>query len=388
MNDNDKYTNFFKNNSKKLIVLAIILIVVLKFWDKAVRGFNTLLLAFYPLIIGIAIAYVVNILMRSFERGYEKIFSSNRATRIKRPLCLTAAFLCLIAIISVIMRLVIPQLIECIELLASNSGPTLRLISDLMHKLPALESQADFLDNEIIKNFDPQEMIERIVKFLYKGFDNDIGNVYAKVKSVISKITMVFIGIVFSIYILYGKEKLKSQCTRMLNAYYPKRSKKTLHILSVFNESFHSFIIGQVEDAMILGTMVAIGIFILRLPYPIMIGVIVAVTALIPIFGALVGSLIGMILILPTSPAKALIFIMYFIAIQQVDNHIVYPKVVGSSTGLPSLWVLAGIAVGGSLFGMLGMLCAVPVVSAIYKLLKEDLLKREMEKEALAASDK
>ena len=139
---------------------------------------------------------------------------------------------------------------------------------------------------------------------------------------------------------------------------------------------------------MILGTMVAIGIFILRLPYPIMIGVIVAVTALIPIFGALVGSLIGMILILPTSPAKALIFIMYFIAIQQVDNHIVYPKVVGSSTGLPSLWVLAGIAVGGSLFGMLGMLCAVPVVSAIYKLLKEDLLKREMEKEALAASDK
>lgn len=388
MNDNDKYTNFLKKNSRRLVLLAVALIIVLKFWDKAVKSFGTLLIAFYPLIIGIAIAYVVNILMRSYERGYTKAFSRNiGAMKMKRPLCLTAAFLSLIIIISIIMRLVVPQLIECIELLASNSGSTLRFISETMHKFTSLDSQANFLDDQIIKNFDPQDMIEKIAKFLYKGFDNDLGNVYAKVKSVISKITMVFVGIIFSIYILYGKEKLKSQFKRVLNVYLPKRSKKLIHILSVFNESFHSFIIGQVKDAMILGIMVAIGMIILRLPYPIMIGVIVAVTALIPIFGALIGAVIGMILILPTSPAKAVIFIIYFIAIQQVDNHIVYPNVVGSSTGLPSLWVLAGIAVGGSLFGMIGMLCAVPIVSAVYRLIREDISKREMKKEALSSSE-
>ena len=188
---------------------------------------------------------------------------------------------------------------------------------------------------------------------------------------------MVFIGIIISIYILGSKEKLKSQIKRLMNAYVPKHSKRITHILSVFNDSFHNFIIGQVKDAMILGIMVTLGMFILRLPYPIMIGVIVAVTALVPIFGALAGAVIGAILILPVSSVKALIFIIFFIVVQQIDNHIMYPKVVGNSIGLPGLFVLVSITVGGSLFGMLGMICAVPIFSAIYRLLKEDIRKRE-----------
>lgn len=378
MNKNDKDLNFVKKNLRYFILVALLLIFILKFWNGFTKSLASVILAFYPLIIGLAIAYVLNILMSSFEKKYVKIFDQRkRLLNYKRPLCLSLAFLSLIIIVSMIMILVVPQLISCIELITKNSTTTVKYISSFISKVPVLRSRADYIDRNFLSNFDPEDFMTRVAKFLYNGLGGNIGNIYTTIKSVISKFTMVFIGIIISIYILGSKEKLKSQIKRLMNAYVPKHSKRITHILSVFNDSFHNFIIGQVKDAMILGIMVTLGMFILRLPYPIMIGVIVAVTALVPIFGALAGAVIGAILILPVSSVKALIFIIFFIVVQQIDNHIMYPKVVGNSIGLPGLFVLVSITVGGSLFGMLGMICAVPIFSAIYRLLKEDIRKRE-----------
>ena len=187
-----------------------------------------------------------------------------------------------------------------------------------------------------------------------------------------------FIGLVFSIYVLANKEKLKRQTLRLIHVWLPQRFGSALvHVVSVCNLSFRNFIAGQATEALILGMLCTIGMLILRLPYAPMIGALVGVTALIPIVGAFIGTIVGAFLILTVSPFKALIFVIFLVILQQIEGNLIYPKVMGARINLPAIWVFAAVTVGGNLAGPVGMLLGVPAASAAYELLKEATSKRE-----------
>ena len=185
-----------------------------------------------------------------------------------------------------------------------------------------------------------------------------------------------FIGLFFSFYLLSGKEKYGSQFRRVVHTYCPSVESKLFEVLDVLNNSFRSFIVGQVKDACVLGIMLAIAMMIFRMPYAGMIAVIVTVLALVPIVGALIGAVVGFVLILSVSVTKAVIFLILFLVVQQIDNNVTYPRIVGGSIGLPGIWVLAAVTIGGSAFGILGMLFFIPLFSAIYKLVQADIRRR------------
>ena len=189
------------------------------------------------------------------------------------------------------------------------------------------------------------------------------------------------VALVFSIYILTNKEKLKKQILRFIHVWLPNSAVNMIvHVSSVCGKTFHQFIIGQVTEAIILGSLCTIGMLILRLPYAPMIGSLVGVTALIPYVGAYIGAIVGVFMLLTVNPLKALIFLIFLLILQQVEGNAIYPKVVGAKINLPSMWVLAAITVGGNLAGPIGMLIGVPVASAAYVLLREATYKRELKK--------
>ncbi len=194
------------------------------------------------------------------------------------------------------------------------------------------------------------------------------------VGTVFSSIVTVVLSIIFAIYLLVDKEKIGRQFDRVMRRYMStKFYERTKYVLSVLDDSFSSFISGQCIDAILVGILCTIGMLILRLPYATMIGAIVAFTALIPVAGSYIGAIMGAFMILTVSPIKSLIFLIFIIVLQQADGNIVYPKIVGSSIGLPGIWVLAAVTVGGGLMGVLGMLIAVPIAATLYKILRADV---------------
>ena len=197
------------------------------------------------------------------------------------------------------------------------------------------------------------------------------------VTSIISTTVTLAVAFIFSIYILYWKEKLGNQFTRLFKRYIPdKITNKIFYVLGVLNKSFKSFIIGQCTEAVILGVLCMLGMLILRLPYAVMTGCLIGFTALIPIAGAYIGAGVGALMIFTVSPVQSVIFLIYLVILQQIEGNLIYPKVVGSSIGLPGIWVLAAVTVGGGVMGIMGMLVAVPVASAIYQIVREDVNRK------------
>lgn len=209
---------------------------------------------------------------------------------------------------------------------------------------------------------------------LATGVGNVVEVVVWAVSSVVSGVVTAIVSIIFAIYILTGKEKLGQQGNRLMHRYMkPRWCEKFTYVLSVLDRCFHKYIVGQCTEAVILGILCMVGMWILRLPYAPMIGALIGFTALIPVAGAYIGGGVGAFIILMESPIKAGIFLVFLVVLQQFEGNIIYPRVVGSSIGLPAIWVLAAVTVGGGLMGILGMLLAVPVAATIYTLLKNDV---------------
>ena len=205
-----------------------------------------------------------------------------------------------------------------------------------------------------------------------------VSTIYSAVSSVFSAIVTFFISLIFSVYLLLGKEQLQDQGKRLLHNYMrPKWVGKIMYVLNIVNDSFHRYIVGQCLEAVILGLLCMIGMFILGLPYAVMIGTLIGFTALIPVAGAYIGAGVGAVMVFTVSPVEALIFLIFVLVIQQVEGNLIYPKVVGNSIGLPAIWVLATVTIGGSLMGISGMLIGVPVAAALYRLIREDMARRE-----------
>ena len=364
-------------NCFRVGVSAFLLYLCIHYWG-AVSGFlGAFLSALLPLITGFAIAYIVNILMSFYERHYFRRHSGSRIVRkTRRTVCLIAAVLTLCGFGALIIMCVIPELISCVQFLIAAVAPALE-------KLLESEFVSDHLPSEIYKalaDVNWEQLVSRVVQFVVSGIGNTARALVTAISSVVSVVATTVISIIFSIYLLYSKEKLQKQCRRLLDTYIPKGQRQVSYVASVLDDCFHRYIVGQCTEAVILGVLCTVGMLIFRFPYAPMIGALIGFTALIPVAGAYIGAAVGAIMILTVSPLKALLFLVFIVVLQQLEGNLIYPKVVGKSIGLPAIWVLAAITVGGSLMGIAGMLISVPITAALYRLLKEDMRRQGLKK--------
>lgn len=365
------------NELKKMFGLAGALIIVyltIHYWAK-LEGFVKLAFqAATPLIIGCIMAYVINILMEFFEKIYDKLVKVKVAPNIKRIVSLFLAFLSLVGILSLIINLVLPELINCIASFIRLIPGALQLVIDFVG-----EEQILKLYPELSSGFDMTTIsseVEGLIKTIAGGVGGAVESIMMLVSSVTSFVVNVLIGLIFSLYVLFEKEKLGSQLKCIIKTYLPKTADKVFYLTKVLDESFHSFIVGQCIEAVVLGGLCTVGMLILQFPYAVMIGVFIGFTALIPIAGAYIGAGVGAVMILTVSPIKALEFLIFILILQQLEGNLIYPKIVGKSIGLPGIWVLTAITIGGGVLGVGGMLLAVPLFAAGYRLLKEDIERR------------
>ena len=349
---------------------VFLLYLAIHYWP-AVNGFlATLLGACMPLFLGCALAYVLNILMSFYERSYFPKSTNPRLIKSRRPVCLLAAILSLLAIVTLVVWLVVPELVDCVELLIAQ-------LPGAIEKSIAYLDTVPFFSKDLINtlnSIDWQSKIGDLVNVVTSGVGNVMNVVIATVSSVISVVVTAFLAIIFALYLLISRDQLQRQSKHLLQRYLkPRHYEKLMYVLSVLNNAFHKFITGQCIEAVILGALCAIGMAILRLPYATMIGALIAFTALIPVAGAYIGAAVGAFMIATVSPMKALIFLVFLLILQQLEGNLIYPKVVGTSLGLPGIWVLAAVTVGGGVMGVVGMLLGVPLAAAAYTLIKNDL---------------
>ncbi len=350
----------------------LLLYLCIFYWQYVSKFASSLLSALVPLIIGLCIAYPLNILMSFYERHYFPKSEKKIVTKSRRGVSMSLAIVTLVAIVVLIFWLVIPQLADCVNMLIDK-------FPDAMDKIVELLEMTGIVPEDIIASLsviDWQSKLGDIAKVLTSGLGSAMNIVINAVSSVATAITSVVIGIIFAVYVLASKDTLSIQTNRIMKKYMSdKHYHKTKYLISVADDSFHNFIVGQCTEAIILGMLCTVGMIILQLPYATMIGVLTGFTSLIPVVGPLIGGGVGAFLILTQSPIQALIFLIFIIVLQQVEGNLIYPKVVGSSVGLPGMWVLAAVTIGAGVGGILGVLLGVPVMSILYRLLREDLYK-------------
>lgn len=351
-------------------ISTVLVYLFIHYWDSFAKFVKLAFAAAAPLIIGSAIAYVLNILMCFYESHYFPNSNKDSVEKSRRGVCLFLSFLTLILIIFILVRLVVPQLVASVTVMVNGAPKTIKSIINKVEDSKWINSE--WL--EPVKNIDWKSKISDLTSKITSGFGDAMGVAVNVVGTVFSSIVTVVLSIIFAIYLLVDKEKIGRQFDRVMRRYMStKFYERTKYVLSVLDDSFSSFISGQCIDAILVGIMCTIGMLILRLPYATMIGAIVAFTALIPVAGSYIGAIMGAFMILTVSPIKSLIFLIFIIVLQQTDGNIVYPKIVGSSIGLPGIWVLAAVTVGGGLMGVLGMLIAVPIAATLYKILRADV---------------
>lgn len=359
------------------IVVAILCLLVIHF--KEVLGWgNTLYAVAYPLILGCVFAYVLNILMVRLERIYFPGTQNKLIMKSRRPVCMILALAILILIVIFVLDLVIPQVVDCFVIISKDVPDAIdKMILFLIEKsdeLPALQKQLTEL------NLDWGSIFNKVSAGLMSGTKGLLTSATTIVGSVVGAVTNVVVGLIFSLYVLACKEDVGNKLNRVFKAFLKVNVyEKLCYVVKVVHQCFSSFIVGQVTEAVILGTLCAVGMSLIRLPYAGPIGALVGLTALIPVFGAYIGAALGAFMIVTVEPKQAIVFLIYLVILQQIEGNLIYPKVVGSSIGLPGIWVLAAIMVGSGLGGVVGMLVGVPVAASVYKLLRDATKKKEEE---------
>lgn len=330
--------------------------------------------ALRPIIIGCSMAYIFNIIMNFLEKHYFPKKQTKFIQKSRRPVCLILSFSIVIGIIALVLNIIIPETIRALKIMYAEIPPLFIKGRDFV--LSKLDEYPD-IKNEIEHlEIDKAGLVEKATDSAFGLF----GSVISFIGAVTSTVTNIIIGLIFAIYLLLRKDKLYTDINRVMKVSLSEsKNAKIKRFFSMAHQTFTSFFIGQFSDALLLGTLTFIGAWLLKLPYAAMCGTIIGVTALIPIVGALAGAALSALVICTVNPTQAVVFIIFLVILQQFDNNVLYPKVVGSSVGLPGIWVLAAVTVGGSLFGVLGMVLGVPLAATIYKLYFEDLEAKEAE---------
>lgn len=358
---------------KELIVFTALIIVCLWKFDAVLDIILFVFHVFLPFIIGGAIAFVLNVPMNFIQRHLfpeEKIEKRPFIQKIARPVSMILVLIAVIGIVVIIMFILIPQLGKTFANLGRSIQAFIPQVQDWARTL--------FHDNKEVMRwvndleFDWNKVMDTGIQFFKNGAGSVVDSTITAAKSIVNGLTTFFIAFVFAIYILLQKERLGIQAKKILFAFVRRgRAEAAVEVLSLTYSTFSSFLTGQCVEAVILGCMFVVSMALLKLPYALLVGIVIAFTALIPIFGAFIGCAVGAFLIFMVDPVKALVFIVLFLVLQQIEGNLIYPHVVGNSVGLPSIWVLAAVSIGASLMGVVGMLIFIPIVSVIYALFRE-----------------
>ncbi|MDE6834163.1 MAG: AI-2E family transporter, partial [Ruminococcus sp.] len=360
------------NHYTMLALLVIAVCLAVKNFSVICEVFHMIITAVMPLVTGCAIAYIFNIIMNFYEKHYFPENTCSLVIKSRRPVCLGLAFMSAIFIIVLVVSIVYPELAKAFRLICNE-------IPELFTRLQ-IYTRTRLKQSPAIQNF--ISSIEPDITGLSDTVGNGAYNIFDSlvsfIGSTVSFITDIIIAVIFALYILMRKDKLSSDIKRIGKAFLPAQVCRYInHVLEIANNTFRNFFVGQFMEGIIIGVLCFTGMTILRLPYAVMAGTVVGVTALIPIVGAVAGMSVSAFIIFTASPVKALVFVIFLLILQQLEDNIIYPAIVGTSTGLPAIWVLASITVGGSLFGVTGMLLGVPTTATIYKLASEFLERRE-----------
>ena len=362
-------------NIAKYFLLAVCLILIVKYSEGIFSELRNISSAVLPLGFGLVIAYVLNILVKKLEKMYFPKSKNKIINDSKRAVCILLSILLIIGIIVIVALIVVPEFVNAVSVIVTA--------------IPgALDSVKDF----IVTNSYKYEVVEKALITLKIDIDSILGSVMSAASTILTDILNsiisfmssftnglmnFFIAFVFAIYVLVSKEKLIMQIKKVMKAFLSRKTiDKINYVFKVTNDSFSNFIVGQCVEAVIIGFLCTIGMLIFRFPYAVTVGAFISATALIPIVGAYLGAALGAFMILTVSPIKALLFLIFISILQQLENNLIYPRVVGSSIGLPGIWVFAAITVGAGLGGVVGMVLSVPITASVYRLFSDKVNSR------------
>lgn len=362
-----------KKHLIQILVIGILLYCGLEHFDVILNFINFLIALLMPFLIGGSIAFILNVPMKRIEKF---LFPKNKKLeKLKRPVAYILTLLAVIGIFVLSLVVVIPELGNTAATLVAQIPKAFSSaqywVEDLAEQWPALQPAIEDL------NINWSAVSSSIVAFVQTAASGLLDSGVGFFSGVISGVTMFVISFTFSVYVIFQKEKLASQAKQVMYAILPeKATEKIISVASLSNQIFSSFLSGQCLEAVILGTMFVVTMSIFGLPYAMLNGIVIAITALVPVVGAFIGCAVGIFLIVMVDPMQAVWFIILFFVLQQIEENLIYPHVVGNSVGLPSIWVLAAVTVGGNLFGFIGILLFIPLCSVLYTLFREFIKNR------------
>lgn len=363
-----------------LMIFAAILVLVVANIDKTVGILAMIIGILTPFLVGSALAFIINMPMKFVER---KIFAKAKLNaKLKRVFSFLIALILVVSIVWAVYMLILPQLGETIKELAIKIPvfikDSIAFLQETFENNPEIQ---EYIKNLDIAKWDWHSILTKIANTAYAGVSSMLVSTVNVASGIFGVVFDFIIALVFAIYLLFQKEIIKSQITRVFRAYLPEKVHMRIQYVSgLLFQNFSRFISSQCLEALILGLLFLIAMSIFGFPYAVLISTLIAVTALVPIVGAFVGCIVGAFLILVDTPIMAVYFVIMFLILQQIEGNLIYPKVVGNSVGLPAIWVLVAVSVGGSLFGVVGMLVFIPITSTLYTLLKEDVNERNSRK--------
>lgn len=366
---------------RELIVFTAILVVALWKFDTVLEGAKNIWGILFPFVLGGAIAFVINVPMSFLEK---KIFGKTKdgnkmGEKLARPISLLLTIILAVGVIALVMFGVIPQLTRTMGSLMISIANFVPQMQNWIREFSHNNQDIMKLVNQV--QFNQDQAIKWGISILGSGAGNMMNTTMSAVGSIVSGFATFFIAFSFACYILFQKEKLHVQIRKVFFAFISKQKAEAfLKICSLTYQTFANFLTGQCVEAVILGSMFVVTLSILKMPYALLIGTLIAFTALIPIFGAFIGCAVGCFLIFMVNPKQAILFIIVFLILQQIEGNLIYPHVVGGSVGLPSIWVLAAVTIGGNLMGIVGMLIFIPLVSVLYTIFREFVYLRLKEK--------
>ena len=358
----------------KTLVLGLMSCILLYWFLNDMERVKTIAAGFFgllqPFLVGACLAFILNVPMRAIERQIRRIpkFPADRAVSILLTL------VCIGLVLTVVIWLLVPQVRETAQIIAEQLPPFIgKVEQNLLKFLDENPQVAQWLHEYTdMENFDWKSMVDQAIEFVSSGLGTVLGGTVGVVRGFISSVWSVFVSMVFSLYCLGNKEQLARQGRRILYSFLPERwADEVIRIGRLSNSTFSNFLSGQCIEVTILGSMFALAMTILRMPYIPLVSVLVAVTAFVPIVGAWIGCALGAFFILVNNPMQAAVFVVMFLILQQIENNLIYPRVVGTSVGLPSMWTLAAVTVGADIMGVAGMVLMIPICSVLYTLLSE-----------------
>lgn len=365
------------NNIKKkyiayIVVATIIVYATVRYFGTAERYILRVTNTLMPFVAGAMMAYIINILMDAYEDLLLKKFHNKK---IIRTVSIVLSIFTFVLVIGLLLGLIIPQLVKIMFSIMYTDPGDIKKIIESISKNNIVDKIADIMNIDI-NNIDISGYVTKLIHSVMSSVGNILMGVISKISGFFNTVISVFMAVVFAIYILVDKERIALQGDKLLRAFLPSKRDTVIDVLSIFNKSFRNYFISQIKEAIILGVLLYVVMLIARLPYASSISILVGVTALIPVIGAYAGLFIGALMIITKSFSSMIIFIIVHTLVQQFENNIIYPRVVGSSVGLPGMWVIVAVALGGSLFGIFGVFVAVPVAASLYFILKRETLKR------------